>query len=35
MDARVGAPRLLEPSDRLAGARFKQMHRTDLRVPGG
>ena len=35
MDARMGAPRLLEPSDRLVGARFKQMDRPDLSVPGG
>src|SRR3984893_18935825 len=35
MYAGVGAPRLLEPSDRLVGARFKQMHFTDLRIPGG
>ena len=32
MKARVGSPCLLEPWDRLVDARFKQMHRTDLRA---
>ena len=31
----MGAPCLLEPWDRLVDARSKQMHRTDLPVPGG
>ena len=33
MESGVDAPRLLEPRDRLVGARFKQMHRTDLPIP--
>src|SRR5215469_17307413 len=35
MEAPVGAPCLLQPPERLVGARFKQMHRADLPVPGG